>query len=416
MKIGFISMPFAGHLHPMTALARKLQSRGHEVMFFSFPDSERIVRSANLPFVSFCPQEYPEGSLAKELTPVATMYGLEIAQYINREVAPGLCSAAFRHLPKLLVEAGVEALVIDTGYSYVEFVPMSLRIPYVHIWNMLHFDMSGATPDCFFNSPPVRSPETLEIFAPLMKVAKSYARKSGLQIDWSDRASTFSRLAMITQTPREFDFPTFNFPTQFHYAGPFHDNEGREPIPFPWERLTGKPLVYASMGSLANGLERIYKSILQAAERFHGQQFVLSVGRHVNPGDLGPLPANTIVVRAAPQLELLKRAVLCITHAGLNTTLESLAQGVPMVAIPIGYDQPGVAARIAYHGVGEFLNLEDVTEKRLAALIWQVQEDPIYRYKAHYFQRVIVHTHGLDKAAEIVEQALGKTELASFPK
>jgi UDP-glucoronosyl and UDP-glucosyl transferase len=80
-------------------------------------------------------------------------------------------------------------------------------------------------------------------------------------------------------------------------------------------------------------------------------QVVLSVGRNVNPGDLERIPPNTIVVRIAPQIELLKRAALCITHAGLNTALEALAQGVPMAAIPIGYDQPGVAARIAYHGV-----------------------------------------------------------------
>jgi zeaxanthin glucosyltransferase len=124
-----------------------------------------------------------------------------------------------------------------------------------------------------------------------------------------------------------------------HYAGPFHDNEGREPVPFPWEKLTGKPLIYASMGTLVNGLNNVYGAILEAVGEFPEMQVVLSVGKNFNPGDLGPVPSNTIVVRIAPQIELLKRAALCITHAGLNTTLEALAQGVPMVAIPIGYDQ-----------------------------------------------------------------------------
>ena len=45
-------------------------------------------------------------------------------------------------------------------------------------------------------------------------------------------------------------------------------------------------------------------------------------------------------------------------EALLNTVLEALSTGVPMVAIPIAYDQPGVAARIAYHHVGEFIDLE----------------------------------------------------------
>jgi zeaxanthin glucosyltransferase len=90
-------------------------------------------------------------------------------------------------------------------------------------------------------------------------------------------------------------------------------------------------------------------------------QLVLSIGKNINPENLGPIPSNSIVVRSAPQIELLKRAALCITHAGLNTSLESLAHGVPMVAIPIGYDQPGTAARIAHHGTGEFIEVDELT-------------------------------------------------------
>jgi zeaxanthin glucosyltransferase len=93
-------------------------------------------------------------------------------------------------------------------------------------------------------------------------------------------------------------------------------------------------------------------------------QVVLSVGQNADLDHLRPVPENIIVVRSAPQIELLKRATLCVTHASLNTTLESLAQGVPMVAHPIGYDQPGTAARIAYHGVGEFIVVEDLTVAR----------------------------------------------------
>jgi UDP:flavonoid glycosyltransferase YjiC (YdhE family) len=36
-----------------------------------------------------------------------------------------------------------------------------------------------------------------------------------------------------------------------------------------------------------------------------------------------------------------------------------------MVAIPIAYDQPGVAARIAYHGTGEFIEVDELTTDRL---------------------------------------------------
>jgi zeaxanthin glucosyltransferase len=104
---------------------------------------------------------------------------------------------------------------------------------------------------------------------------------------------------------------------------------------------------------------------------------------------------------------LLKRASLCITHAGLNTTLEALAQGVPMVAIPIGYEQPGIAARIAHHGAGEFVEVGDLTVERLSELIQRVRTNPAYLEKARYFQDVIARTHGLDVAADLIERAFG---------
>jgi MGT family glycosyltransferase len=137
---------------------------------------------------------------------------------------------------------------------------------------------------------------------------------------------------------------------------------------------------------------------------------VLSAGDNVTLDDLRPIPSNTLVVRSAPQIDLLKRAVLCVTHAGLNTTLEALAQGVPMVAIPIGYDQPGVASRIAYHGVGEFVELEDLTVERLSELIQQVRTNRSYQARACHMQRVISQTHGLDLAADLIEKALGITQ------
>src|SRR4029077_17203491 len=160
--------------------------------------------------------------------------------------------------------------------------------------------------------------------------------------------------------------------------------------------------------TLVNGLEGVYKHILKAVEPLDDVQVVLSLGKNIGPENLGRIPSNAIVVRSAPQIELLKRAALRITHAGLNTALESLAHGVPMVTIPIGYDQPGTAARIAHHGVGEFIELDELTTERLRALIEKVLQDPSYRNRAEYFQRVISKTRGLDVAANIIEEAFHK--------
>src|SRR5258708_1116787 len=419
MKIGFLSLPLTGHLNPMTALARKLQSRGREVVFIGVPDIEPVVRAADLDFVSFCESEYPPGSIAKRWGRVANLRGLDVVRYTVRELTPGLIKAAFEHLPEKIADTGVNALILDTAYRFVEIVPMHLRLPYVQIWNILHYDSSGSTPVALYSWPHETTPEALarnveglQIFREyreaLLPIARAYAERNGLEIDWSNPAATVSKLAVITQTPKEFDFPIPHLPPQFHYAGPFHDNEGREPISFPSDKLTGQPLIYPSMGTLVNGLNKVYGAILEAVGEFQEMQVVLSVGRNFSPGDLGPIPSNTIVVPIAPQIELLKRAAPCITHAGLNTALEALAQGVPMVAIPIGYDQPGVAARIAYHGVGEFVEIGNLTARRLSELIMKVTANPNYRDKARWFQKVLAETRGLDVAADIIERAFGE--------
>ena len=421
MKIGFISLPVVGHLNPMTALARGLQSRGHEIVFIGVADVEPFANAAGLKFVSFCENEYPAGSIAKLCAPVSNMHGLEVMRWSIREGLAGLFTAASKHLPKKLAETGVEALVIDTIHSFLELVPMSLGMPYAQVWTFLPVDLSGATPPCFFSWPHESSPEALirnrkgvemtaEMFAPLIPLAMSYADKMGLNIDWSDFAATTSKMAVITQTPKEFDFPGIPWPAQFHYTGPFHDNNGRGPIAFPWKKLSGNPLVYASMGTLVNGLQKVYKTVVRAVEQLPELQLVLSVGKNVNPECLGSIPSNVIVVPTAPQIELLKRAALCITHAGLNTVLESLAEGVPMVAIPVGYDQPGVAARIAHHGVGEFVDIEDLTVEGVRGLIEKVLNSPTYRENARWFQKVIAQSRGLDLAAEAIERAF-KCEL-----
>jgi zeaxanthin glucosyltransferase len=418
MKIGFLSLPLSGHLNPMTTLARKLQARGNDVVFISVPDAEPVLRAANLKFVPFCEQEYPAGSIAQEWSSVAKLHGEEVLRHSSRELVSGLCKAALEHLAEKIAEAGVEALVLDKTYFYVELVAIHLGIPYVHIWNVLHLDFSGSTPACIFGWPHETAPEALarnaeglktagEILSPMAEIAKPYAEKAGLQIDWNDPAATMSKLAVITQTPREFDYPNIPWPAEFHYAGPFHDDEGRETVPFPWDKLTREPLVFASMGTLVNGLEYVYRTILDAVRSQSGIQVVLSVGRNIDLDDLGPIPSNTLVVSSAPQIQLLKRATLCITHAGLNTALEALAQGVPMVAIPIGYDQPGVAARIAYHGVGEVLKLEELTVARLSQLIQRVRRNQSYHDKARHLQKVIAQTRGLDLAAEVIERAFG---------
>ncbi len=416
MKIGFVSLPLSGHLLPMTALARVLQARGHEVIFFGVPDAAPIVGAAGIGFVPCGEAEYPSGAVAKVWAPIAHLQGLEVMRYAVAEISTGMLSAMLRHLPRVLKKAGVEALVIDTAQLFTELVPMSMNIPFVQVWNVLHSDPSGATPPSTRSWPHEATPEararnveglkqTGALFAPLIPIARAFAEEVGLAIDWRQPGATASRLAVITQTPEIFDFPGVQWPPQFHYAGPLSDASARAPVPFAWDRLDGRPLIYASMGTLVNGLATVQRAILDAAGRLADHQIVFSFGGNVDANGLGAIPPNVIAVPAAPQLELLRRAVLCFTHAGLNTVLEALGAGVPMVAIPIGYDQPGVAARIAHHGVGEFVDVQELTADALSTRIRTVLGHDRYRAAASRFRDAIARIDGPARAADIVEQA-----------
>jgi zeaxanthin glucosyltransferase len=235
----------------------------------------------------------------------------------------------------MLTAAGVDAVVLDTALVYAELAAMSLGMPYIHVSVALHRDYSGCTPPYFYDWPHETTPAALarnrkgvesflEMLAPTIAVARAYAKRAGLDVDWDNPSATISSLAWITQTPREFDFESSHWPKEFHYTGPFHDGAGRMDVDFPWERLTGEPLIYASMGTMLNGLADVYRTIIAATAKHEGFQLVLSVGDLLDPEQIGSLPSNTILVEHAPQLELLKRASVCITHAGLNTVSISL--------------------------------------------------------------------------------------------
>jgi MGT family glycosyltransferase len=400
----------------MTTLARKLQSRGHDVVFISLADVAPFVEAAGLPFVPCSETAYPAGSLGKLVRRLSELSGEDALRFTVNSMMKGYTVSLFESLPDILSKAGVDGMVLDQYQPYTELIPMNLRMPFVHVSNALHVDYTGRTPICFVDWPyqtgidaMVRNVEAVRrarmLMEPVTAIAQAYAKEVGLSVDWDSPHSTLSPLAWVTQCPREFDFGRApDFP-QFHYAGPFHDGRGRMDFDFPWQQLTGEPIVYASMGTLQNGLVDIFRSITQAAIGLKELQFVLAVGGQLDPKQLGAVPANVMVVNYAPQIEILKRSALCITHAGLNTALESLSSGVPMLALPITNDQPCVAARIANKKVGLVIPPDQASPRNFVAAIKQVLGDPTFGDNVRKVQEAIRSTNGLSVAADILERA-----------
>jgi len=412
MKLGFICLNLPGHLNPMTALARHLQARNHEVVFLYSS------RANGLPCVPGdirdpFNENRPEVSKLEGDDALAFALGLQVER----------TEAMLKSMPTMLETTGVDALIIDPIQFYAELAPIKLGIPYIHAAVAIHCDYSGYTPLCVYGDPHQTTPEAIARnrkgvakFAKMLSNdgVKAYARDAGFKVDWENPGFTYSKIAWLTQTPSEFDFENSHWPSQFHHTGPFHDGKGREEIKFPWERLTGEPLIYASMGTILNGQPEVFRTIAAAVAKHKGVQLVLSIGDQLQPEQIGPVPSNAIIVKRAPQLELLKLASVCITHSGLNTVLESLAQGVPQVAIPVTFDQPGIAARIAHHKPGVVTSLNKLTAAHLSSLLDEVLNDATYRENACRIQKAIVKANGLSAAADLVEQSLGVPTMVGF--
>ncbi|MBE9044350.1 hypothetical protein IQ255_08030 [Pleurocapsales cyanobacterium LEGE 10410] len=168
---------------------------------------------------------------------------------------------------------------------------------------------------------------------------------------------------------------------------------------------TLQTLIYASMGTLQNRRDYVFQTIAEACADLDAQ-LIISLGGGLDPKALPKLSGDPLVVKYAPQLELLQQASLNITHGGLNTTLESLSYGVPMVAIPVTDDQPGVAARIVWTGVGELISLSSLSVSNMRETIKKVLGEPSYKKNAVRLQQAIERTEGVKGAVNIIEQAV----------
>ena len=172
---------------------------------------------------------------------------------------------------------------------------------------------------------------------PTLRVINRYRKAWGLRrYGWMD--DSYSSLAQITQLFREFDFPRSAMPACFHYVGSLTADRNYTTEGFPWDRLDGRPVIYASLGTVADPMNRPAYPKIAAACQGLPAQLVLARGKW-DAEDAGQeathdLPGNPLVVNFAPQLALLDRCAVLITHAGLNTTLEAISRGVPMVAMP----------------------------------------------------------------------------------
>ncbi|MBD1805309.1 hypothetical protein H6F98_07590 [Microcoleus sp. FACHB-SPT15] len=157
--------------------------------------------------------------------------------------------------------------------------------------------------------------------------------------------------------------------------------------------------------SVQNTKQDVFRCIAEACKRLN-VQLVIAHGGGMSPDAVQALPGSPLVVDYAPQLEVIAKASLTITHGGLNTVLDSLSHGVPLVAMPITFEQPGNAARIRWTGTGEMIAISRLSVSKLQTAIQQVLAEESYRYNARRIQEAIAQAGGVRRAADIIEQVI----------
>jgi zeaxanthin glucosyltransferase len=212
----------------------------------------------------------------------------------------------------------------------------------------------------------------------------------------------FSPLLEIAQAVPGIDFPRQALPEHFHYLGPFRQ---ADEAAFSLPELEGRPFVYCSLGTLQGGRVRLFEKVAAACADLRLPLVLTHCGR-LSPSAVAGLAGEVFAFDYLPQEAVLEQALLAVTHAGFNTVLECLAAGKPMVAMPIAFDQPAVAARIAYAGVGEIVPPRRAGRRRLADAIARVLEDGSHRTAAARVQREIQGAGGAARAADLIEAAL----------
>jgi len=107
-----------------------------------------------------------------------------------------------------------------------------------------------------------------------------------------------------------------------------------------------------------------------------------------------------------PQLEILERASLMVTHGGFNSVKECIFQGVPMVLLPIFYDQPGNAARAVHHGLGVMGSFADASASKLGDWMDAVMSDPLYKERVQLMSRLFRDWEARSPGVELVERMI----------
>lgn len=408
-----VAPPLYSHFHALQALSQTLVARGHRITFIQQADSRTLLSDDRLDFSPVGEHSHPVGSLPAVLHHLASP--LSLFRVINDIAASTdmLC----RQLPARLKALQIDGVIADQMEAAGGLVAEAMHLPFVSVACALPVNREAGIPLAVMPFRYGQDEKSLQRFQASQDIYDRIMQRHGeviahhaLRFGLPERRGLhecLSPLAQISQLVPAFDFPRHHLPASFHAVGLLRAPLSAGKRRAPWPSLP-HPVVYASFGTLQGQRFRLFQHLAQACRN---QQLSLVIAHcgGLNTDQIQQLEhaGAAWVTDFLDQHAALQHARLFITHAGLNSTLEALECGTPMLALPLAFDQPGVAARIEWHGVGRRasrFSRVHLLENHLQQLL----ADDRYSVRMSAIQAQLQRAGGSDRAADIVEQALGQ--------
>ncbi len=388
-----IGHPAPGHVNPTLPLMAELGRGGERVTYFASDPFRPVVEAAGAGFRSYGPHELFERNLGR----AGMLGGMAGLLQTTEEILPNLLAAVRAESP--------DYLLVEAHAVWGNLLTQILGIPAVTLCSMFALSERMLSPadliaHLYGAAPRQLALEGMAALGDYFETARRLHRTYGTACPGVIGFLANPQRLNIVFTSREFQPGGELFDESFEFAGP--QVEGRvEPPDFPMEQLGGRPLILVSMGTMYNDEPRFYRACFEA---FGGSPYTvaLAVGRRVDCAGLGEPPANFVVRPYLPQVTLLQRASLFITHGGINSAHEAMLHGVPMVVLPQSADHHIVASQVERAGAGVVFDRSRVEAPRLLELAAQVLSNPEFRRKSACMGETLRRAGGPARAAQAV--------------
>ncbi len=333
-----------GDLPPLVAASLALRDRGHETTFIGDASVERILAPLHVG-VEVLPKEVDLGPrLAGVVHDAMAATGGDLAKagpMLQRgmtvwahDVAEPISLSIERHRPTAIVTSlfGVEA--VDATCPPCP-------------WAVVN--------STFYIGPNPPRPVEQDVGPRALPLIKRYAEL----LESAD--------LVLHATDQVFDYSFDRLPSRHRYVGPLGIWEPPRERPAYLDE-PGNPWVLVSISSQRQDDIALAEAALQALAD-QPVRVLLTLGPEHDPSELSGHPRNARVEKTVSHSAVLERAVLLLSHAGHGTVMKALWQGKPMVLIPWGRDQPGVAARAQTLGVAEVVACAEATAETIGAAV-----------------------------------------------